>query len=248
MFCVLCCAVLSHVQLFCDPMDYNLPGSSVHGILQARVLEWVAISSSRGSSWPRDLTWVSDVSCIGRFFTTCATWDAHVYVSPLFWISFPLRSHGAQSRAHSHWFSVLTGFLFHLWLFCIRLLWPPVGQDFLGHLCRHGSDAPWLSVSFSPHQEGWQLPFLTCGQVGPAGASCSFSWRTCRVTCLSRSQPSEATQQLGSHLIMLPGEGAQRRGQVVLSVIGFLEAPPEGSSWPWRGRCWRIQLLESPLS
>ena len=38
----------------CDPMDYSLPGSSVHGILQARILEWVAMPSSRGSSQPRD--------------------------------------------------------------------------------------------------------------------------------------------------------------------------------------------------
>ena len=52
----------------CDPMDCSPPGSSIHGILQARILEWVAISFSRGSSWPRD--W-AQVSCIaGRFFTT----------------------------------------------------------------------------------------------------------------------------------------------------------------------------------
>ena len=38
----------------CDPIDCSWPGSSVHGILQARILEWVAVSSSRGSSWPRD--------------------------------------------------------------------------------------------------------------------------------------------------------------------------------------------------
>ena len=47
----LCCllfGLLSHVQLFCSPMDYSAPGSSVHGILQARELEWVAISFSRG--------------------------------------------------------------------------------------------------------------------------------------------------------------------------------------------------------
>ena len=43
---------------FCDPLDCSPPGSSVHGILQARILEWVAISFSRGSSRPRDLTWV----------------------------------------------------------------------------------------------------------------------------------------------------------------------------------------------
>ena len=52
----------------CDPMDCNLPGSSVHGILQARILEWVVMPSFRGSSQSRDWTQVSDVSCIGRWF------------------------------------------------------------------------------------------------------------------------------------------------------------------------------------
>ena len=51
----------------CDPMDYSLPGSSVHGILQARILEWLPISFSRITARPRDRT---RVSCImGRFFT-----------------------------------------------------------------------------------------------------------------------------------------------------------------------------------
>ena len=58
----------------CDPMDFQLLGSSVYGILQARILEWVAISLSRGSSQPRDQT---KVSCIaGRFFTIWATRQA----------------------------------------------------------------------------------------------------------------------------------------------------------------------------
>ena len=55
----------------CDPMDCSLPGSSVHGIFQARVLEWGAISFSRGSSQPRDPTWVSLIA--GRHFTVWAT-------------------------------------------------------------------------------------------------------------------------------------------------------------------------------
>ena len=63
--------VLSHfssVQLFATPMDCSLPGSSVHGILWAAILEWVAMSSSRGFSQPRN--W-NQVSCIaGGFFTT----------------------------------------------------------------------------------------------------------------------------------------------------------------------------------
>ena len=50
----------------CDTMDYNPPGFSVHGILQARILEWIVMPSSRGSFWPRDRTHVSYVSCIGR--------------------------------------------------------------------------------------------------------------------------------------------------------------------------------------
>ena len=55
----------------CDPMGCSLPGSSIHGILQARVLEWVAISFSRGSSRPRDRTQVSHI--VGRRFTIWAT-------------------------------------------------------------------------------------------------------------------------------------------------------------------------------
>ena len=50
-----CPASQSYLTL-CDHVDCSPPGSSVHGILQARMLEWVAISSSRGSSWPRDQT------------------------------------------------------------------------------------------------------------------------------------------------------------------------------------------------
>ena len=51
----------------CDPTDCSPPGSSVHGIFHARVLEWVAISYSRGSSWPRDQARVSCVSWTGRW-------------------------------------------------------------------------------------------------------------------------------------------------------------------------------------
>ena len=60
--------------VICNPMDCSPPGSSVHGILQARILEWVAISFSKGSSQPRDRTQVSCTA--GRFFTICATREA----------------------------------------------------------------------------------------------------------------------------------------------------------------------------
>ena len=58
----------------CDCMDCSLSGSSAHGILQARILEWVAISFSRGSSQPRDRTWISCTT--GRLFTIWATREA----------------------------------------------------------------------------------------------------------------------------------------------------------------------------
>ena len=55
----------------CDTMNCSLPASSIHGIFQARILEWVAMSFSRVSSWPRDWTWVSYIA--GRLFTVWAT-------------------------------------------------------------------------------------------------------------------------------------------------------------------------------
>ena len=67
----------------CDPIDGSPPGSSVHGIFQARILEWVATPFSQGSSWPRDWTHVSCVSCIaGRFFTHWATNPTHCVPFP----------------------------------------------------------------------------------------------------------------------------------------------------------------------
>ena len=69
----------SHLTL-CDPMDYSPPGSSVHGILQARILEWVASSYSRRSTWPRDETHFSCVSCLGR------------------WILLPVRHRGSPIK------------------------------------------------------------------------------------------------------------------------------------------------------
>ena len=68
------------VLSLCDPMDCSLPGSSVHGILQARILEWVAMPSSRGSFQTRDQTHVSCVSWIaGRFFITEPSRKPYIY-------------------------------------------------------------------------------------------------------------------------------------------------------------------------
>ena len=70
--CVCVCSVTQSCPALCNPMEYSLAGSSVHGIIQARILEWVAMPSSRGSSQPRDKPCVSYVSCIGRQNLTIA--------------------------------------------------------------------------------------------------------------------------------------------------------------------------------
>ena len=76
--CKLCKVRWSHsaVPILCDPVDCSLPGSSVHGVFQARVLEWVAISFSKGSSHPRDRTQVSRI--VGRCYTV---WASCVHVT-----------------------------------------------------------------------------------------------------------------------------------------------------------------------
>ena len=94
----------------CDTMDCSPPGSSVHGILQARILEWVAISFSRGSSQPRDWT---QVSCIaGRRFTDWATRQerrspyVQVYGGSPFFVWHPLLPHLSayySSGKHTYW-------------------------------------------------------------------------------------------------------------------------------------------------
>ena len=78
------CAVLSTALTVLDPMDSSPLDSFVHGILQARILEWVAILSSRGSSRPRDPTWVSYVA--GRIFT------AEPLGKPILCLSRPVQS------------------------------------------------------------------------------------------------------------------------------------------------------------
>ena len=72
----------------CDAMNCSLPGFFVHEILQARILEWIAIPISRESSKPRDWTWVSCVA--GRLFTIWVTWEAPKYLLLKTILLFPL--------------------------------------------------------------------------------------------------------------------------------------------------------------
>ena len=73
---LVCVLVAQACPTLCNPMDCSPPGSSVHGILQAWIQEWVAISLSRGSSQPRNQSWVSCFA--GGCFTAWATREVHV--------------------------------------------------------------------------------------------------------------------------------------------------------------------------
>ena len=75
----------SRVQLQSSfqPMDCSLPGSSLYEILQARILEWVAVPSSRGSSRPRiKPASLTSSALAGGFFTTSVTWEALIFMEP----------------------------------------------------------------------------------------------------------------------------------------------------------------------
>ena len=88
----------------CEPMDCRLPGASIHGIFQARRLEWVAISYSRGSYWPRNQTQVFCASCSGRqILHHCSNWEANKRQSRDYYMNFGVTrdSHPVLGRKDS---------------------------------------------------------------------------------------------------------------------------------------------------
>ena len=87
---------------FCDPIDCSPPGSSVHGIIQAGILEWEAIPFSRGSSWPRDQTRVSLTA--GRFLYHVSYQWIHLHRWGTFWI----RITGMGTEGINDWSSLIT--------------------------------------------------------------------------------------------------------------------------------------------
>ena len=123
----------SVVSSYLWPHDCSLPGSSVHGILQARILLWIAIPFSRGSSQLKDQIWVS--CTVGRFFTIWATREAQWSETkpqiscdvPVFRISWVSQEH-CQSHVLSHTFLIF--FIIHsLWPysnFLLTILWQKV--------------------------------------------------------------------------------------------------------------------------
>ena len=125
----------------CDLMDCSPPGSSVHGILQARILEWVAIPFSRGYSWPKDQT---QVFCIaGRFFTI-RKWTllllSHVQLFVTTWttaqasLSFTVCWSLLRFRPLSRWCYLTISFSAALFSFCLQSF--PASGPFSGWIAR----------------------------------------------------------------------------------------------------------------
>ena len=136
-------------------MDCSLPGSSVHGILQARILEWVAIPFSRGSSRPRDWT---QVSCtVGRFFTIWATRKSNINILTTYYISSVQFSRSVISN------SLQTHGLQHTRLPCPS---PNLGA------CSNPYPSSWWC---HPAISSSVIPFSSCLQSFPASGSLPMS-------------------------------------------------------------------------
>ena len=108
--------LLSHSVMSdsCNPMDCNPPGSSVQGILQARILDWIAISFSRGSSQPGDWTCISYVSCVGRqvLYHWSHLGSPYMYIYILIHCSIVDSQHCVSFRCTVKWFSYISIYSF----------------------------------------------------------------------------------------------------------------------------------------
>ena len=100
-----CTLVTQSCPTLCDPMDYSLPGFSAHGIIQARILAWVAIPFSRVSSWPRDRT---QLSCIvGRFFIIRTIREAQYDIKLVGYLEICKMSIGPENWSASYTWKLL---------------------------------------------------------------------------------------------------------------------------------------------
>ena len=185
---------LQSCPTLCDPVDCSLPGSSVQGILQERILEWIAMPSSRGSSWARDPTRISCVSCIaGRFFTWWAICSFQFSSVQSLSVSDSLRPHEIQharppcpsptpevhssSCRSSQWYhpaisSSVVPFSSHSQSF------PASGSFPMNQLCAWGSQSIGVSASASVlpmNSQDWHLEWTGWKSLWSKGLSRVFS-------------------------------------------------------------------------
>ena len=171
MLLLLCVQLLSHVWLFCDLVDCSPPPYSVHGISQARILDWVAVSSSRRSLQPRDRMYVFCTSCIaGGFFFFFFNWRlislqySGGFCHTLTWIKYGAHVFPSLWVVSVHWLWVLcfmhqtwTSRLFHIWQYtCFNAILS--NQTSLAFSHRVQKFVLYIRVSFAVLHIGPSLP------------------------------------------------------------------------------------------
>ena len=165
-WCVSVCKFLQSCLILCDPMEFSPPASSVHGISQARLLQWVAMLSSRGSSQPKDQTQVSGIA--GKSFTVWATREAlcnSLLIPNKFIIAGEIPGYiffqlnvleactgtfhnlgaGKQKKSSIHDWDHCHSLLFSRWACCLKVH-PPPGSKLLCSLHLNLSKLYWGSI------------------------------------------------------------------------------------------------------
>ena len=163
------CLVMSDSSV--TPMDYSPASFSVHGILQARILEWVAIFSFRGSFQPRDCTWVSRIA--GRFFTIWTTREA---LAQQYFFSFRTFQNLGSLSPDFPTLDVYEQFRVRNILACQTQIWSPVCTCYVLRLLFKKSlyiliiylviclclvsGAAWRRIKFPNHRDQTQVPCI----------------------------------------------------------------------------------------
>ena len=156
------CEVAQSCPTLCDPVDCNQLGFSVHGILQAKILEWIAISFSRGSSRPRDRTWVSLIG--GRCFKLWATREVHGW----------FKSMRSTTGSAQDWYISCT------WQFLLSILLYPISSslshwDFWAVILQfQASHCDLLPLKFTQSNEFPKINFVT---VKTHASLCWKAWK-----------------------------------------------------------------------
>ena len=244
--CACVCAKLlqSHVTL-CDPMDCRPPGSSVHGALQARILEWVAMPSSSGSSQPRVRTCISYVSCIGRWVL------CHLYHLGSPWVQLKMQGSSWRQRQNPFGKGIILRAEFieedesaqdfePWWVYAGK---PP--DDILGK-------RSWVIEWW--RQEHWACSnrYLDCTNLCESpGFWCRGSTTPLESKYLSLDTWRQSEGQFDfTHITSHPSITAQR---VVASHLWFLPQG-KGRAWEWMaslrrwaGCCLRCPCLSHPM-
>ena len=208
----------------CDPMDCSPPSSSVHGSLQARALEWVALPFSRGSSQPRDQTWVSRTA--GRFFTIWATRKAlEENKNAFFFLPFPsLFISNSPQNTLASWDRLFS----HL-LPCPSHCW-----DLSDKMCE-----PFTHSSFSPGLcLAYPLPHLVL--ILHLQTACPWE----RVFVI-QSQPKPLLLASGKHRLYRSENGLSIQIKFPLSLLQAVWCKPVGSPKVQKCLC-RVALMIKP--